>query len=185
VRDVLLVIDVIDDFRHEDGDQLLASFREKLGALRTVLDAARRQGIPVVYANDNRGVWDGDAQRQIRDAIDHGLGGDVIAALRPQEGESFVVKPRYSAFDLTPLELILADLGAERLLMMGASLEMCVTQTAIDARERRWKVTALVAACPGIDPELSKIALRYLEDVAGVFVHHDADLPADASRGEG
>ncbi|MDX6377813.1 MAG: hypothetical protein QOE98_2116, partial [Gaiellaceae bacterium] len=42
----------------------------------------------------------------------------------------------------------------------------------------------LAAACPAIDPELSQIALRYIEDVAGVFVHHDPGLPADASASD-
>ena len=31
--DGLLVVDVINDFDHDDGDQLLASFRERLSAM--------------------------------------------------------------------------------------------------------------------------------------------------------
>jgi hypothetical protein len=31
--DVLLVIDVINDFQHDDGDRLLASFRQRGGAM--------------------------------------------------------------------------------------------------------------------------------------------------------
>jgi nicotinamidase-related amidase len=182
MRDALLVIDVIDDFRHPDGDRLLASFRERAAAMRAVLDDARSQGIPVVYANDNHGAWDGDAQGQIRRAIEARPGGDVIAGLAPRAGEQFVVKPRYSAFDLTPLELILAEAGVERLVLIGASLEMCVAQTAIDARERGWKVTVIPAACAAVDDEMAEIAVRYLEQVAGVRTHLDASLPAAASR---
>ena len=52
VRDVLVVIDVLNDFGHEDGERLLASFRERADALRDALDRAREGGVPVVYVND-------------------------------------------------------------------------------------------------------------------------------------
>ncbi|MEA2662287.1 MAG: hypothetical protein QOH08_1859 [Chloroflexota bacterium] len=178
MRDALLVIDVVDDFRHADSDRLLVSFRERLPAMRAVLGEAREAGIPVIYANDNRGVWDGDAKRMIREAIERRPGGDLVAEVAPRAGERFVAKPRYSAFDLTPLELILADVDAERLLVIGASLEMCVAQTAIDARERGWKVTVIPAACPAVDQEMADVAVRYLERVAGVRMHWEASIPS-------
>ncbi len=128
LRDVLLVVDVIDDFRHADGERLLASFRGRLATMEGALGRARAAGVEVVYANDNRGVWDGDRDRLLREALDEGAGGDVVERLRPADGEAFVIKPRYSAFDLTPLPLILQDLRADRLVLMGATAEMCVTR---------------------------------------------------------
>jgi nicotinamidase-related amidase len=180
VRDALIVIDVLDDFEHPDGDLLLASFRERHAAMRLVLDDARSQGLPVIYANDNRGVWDGDVQRARR-AAEEGPGGDLVMPLAPKTDETFVVKPRYSAFDLTPLELILADLDVERLVMIGASLERCVAQTAIDARERGWKVTVIPIACAFVDGGLADVAVRYLEEIVGVFTHHVASMPPATS----
>ena len=180
MRDALLVIDVINDFTHADGDTLLASFRERIEAMRAVLDSARSSGIPVFYANDNRGTWDGDAPGQIRRAAEAAPGGALVAALAPREGEPFVVKPRYSAFNHTPLELLLAEAGVERLVVIGASLEMCVAQTAIDARERGWKVTIVPPACPAIDGEMADVAVAYLEQVVGVQLHWEASLPPPA-----
>jgi len=55
VKDALLVIDAISDFEHEDGGKLLASFRERLPAMRAVLERARGDGTPVVYVNDHHG----------------------------------------------------------------------------------------------------------------------------------
>jgi nicotinamidase-related amidase len=83
-----------------------------------------------------------------------------------------VVKPRYSAFDLTPLDMLLSELQAERLILIGSTTEMCVAQTAIDARERHLKVTVLPAACACIDPEMERVALAYLEGVAGARMAH-------------
>lgn len=166
----MLVVDVIDDFGHEDGNALLASFRERAPGMQHALSVARSAGAGIVYANDNRGVWDGNRDRLIREAVEHGAGCDVVRSLQPQEGERFVIKPRYSAFDLTPLSLLLASLEAERLVLIGATTEMCVAQTAIDARERGFKATVLADACACIDAELERVALAYLREVTGTFV---------------
>ena len=156
----------MNDFRHEDGEQLLASFRERHSALITALEAARATGIPVIYANDNQGVWDGDGPGQVRKALES-LGGELVAAIAPQEGDRFVVKPRYSAFDHTPLDIILRDLEVERILLAGAATEACVVQTAVDAREKGFKVTVLADACATTDERLERIAFEYLEEVVG------------------
>jgi nicotinamidase-related amidase len=170
MKDALLLVDVIQHFRHADGERLLESFRERLPGLREALAAARDRGVPVVYANDNDGIWDGDAPALVRRAIEEGRGGDLVAAIRPQPGDRFVTKPRYSAFDVTPLELILRGLEVERLLLAGAATEMCVAQTAIQGRELGFKVTVLAEACATTDPELEQVALTYLERVVGTVV---------------
>jgi nicotinamidase-related amidase len=169
LNDALLLVDVINDFRHEDGEKLLASFRERLDALTTVVAGAHEGGIPVVYANDNRGAWDGDKVRLVREALE-GPGGDVVEAIAPREGDRFVVKPRYSAFDHTPLELILRELEVDRILIAGAATEGCVVQSAIDARELGFKITVLADACASPDERLEQVALTYLEDVVGARI---------------
>jgi nicotinamidase-related amidase len=166
VKDALLLVDLIGDFEHEDGDALLASFRERHEAIAAVIDDARRREIPVIYANDNAGIWDGNAQRLVREAL-AGPGGDLLRPLVPQEGDRFVVKPRYSAFDHTPLVLILRELEIERILMAGAATEMCIVQTAIDARERGFKVTVLTDACATTNERLERLSFEYLEEVVG------------------
>jgi nicotinamidase-related amidase len=169
VRDALLLVDVVNDFEHEDGDRLLESFRARRDGVVDALSRARSEGLPVVYANDNFGVWDGDAPRLVRRALD-GRGGELVAEIAPQEGERFVVKPRYSAFDHTPLVLILRELEIERLLLAGASTEGCVAQTAIDARELGFKVSLLARACATLDERIERVALDYLEAVVGVVI---------------
>jgi nicotinamidase-related amidase len=169
VRDALLIVDVFQDFEHEDGDSLLRSFRARQPALVRALGDARASGVPVVYANDSHGVWDGDAPRLVRTAAE-GRGGSLLQALAPREGDRFVVKPRYSAFDHTPLEIILRHLDIERILLAGAATEMCVIQTAIDAKEEGFKVTILADACATADESIEQLAFEYAEKVVGAFV---------------
>ena len=169
MNDALLLVDVIDDFQHEDGAALLRSFRARQPALVGVIADARGR-IPVVYANDMRGRWDADAPGYVADVRATGLAGDLIAQVAPREGDVFVFKPRYSAFDSTPLEILLEELRVERVLLAGNATEACVTQTAIAARELGFKVTVRADCCATLDPELEDVALRYLERVVGARV---------------
>jgi len=169
VKDALLLVDVLNDFRHEDGERLLESFRMRHEGMERALSEARSGGVPVIYAQDSRGVWDGDRSRLVREALD-GLGGDLLDPLAPEEDDRFVVKPRYSAFDKTPLELVLQELEVERLLLAGSATEGCVAQTAIDARELGFKVSVLADACATVDERLEQVALEYLESVVGARI---------------
>jgi nicotinamidase-related amidase len=169
VRDALLLVDVVNDFEHEDGERLLESFRARHGGFVDALGRARAEQLTVVYANDSFGDWRGDGPALVRRALE-GRGGELVQAIAPGQNDGFVVKPRYSAFDHTPLALILQEREIERLLVGGMSTEGCVAQTAIDARERDFKVSVLAAACATVDERVEQVALEYLEQVVGVFV---------------
>jgi len=169
MKDALLLVDVVNDFRHEDGGALLASFRQRHPRLVEALEWARGS-IPVLYANDDWGRWDGNAPGLVRDAVVDGLGGELVAKVAPADGEPIVLKPRYSAFDSTPLALLLESLEIERILLAGMATEMCVAQTAIAGRELGYKITVLAGACACVDDRLEQIALAYLGDVVGAHI---------------
>lgn len=177
-RDCLLAVDLFTTFEFDGGDRLLASLRGRARGLAEAFARARASSVPVVYANDTFGIWNGDATAIVERALG-GPGGDVLRALRPRADDAFVVKPRYSAFDLTPLELVLRQLDVERLLLAGTATEMCVAQTAIDARERGYKVTVITGACASADPALEQTALAYLQSVTGSFLAESADDALD------
>jgi nicotinamidase-related amidase len=170
--DALIVIDVINDFQHEDGDLLLASFRESLAAMRGTLERARADGVPIVYVNDERGCWESDAPALVRAALEADRSAEVVASVAPRPGDHILLKHRYSAFDHTPLDLLLEELAVDRLVLIGAATEGCVVQTAIDARERGFKVTIIADACASTDPELETVALDYVDRVAGARIAH-------------
>ena len=167
--DALLVVDVLADFEHEDGEALLESFHERGPEMAAAIAEARAAGVPVIYVNDDRDRWDGDAPALAREAA-NGPGGDVIEPLLPRSGDPVLLKHRYSAFDHTALDLLLARLGTERVLLVGSSTEGCVVQTALDAREHGLKATILADACATTHPRLEATALRYAEDVGGIRV---------------
>jgi nicotinamidase-related amidase len=181
--DVLLVVDVLSDFGHEDAASLLASFRERGPRMAEVIAGARQAGVPVVYVNDDLDRWDSDAPALAREAAE-GPGGDVVRPLLPHPGDRVLLKHRYSAFDHTALELLLESLHAERVVLVGAATEGCVVQTAIDAREHGLKATIVADASATADAHLEETALRYAEDVGGVRVRMAAACVDSADRSQ-
>jgi len=166
VTDTLLLVDVLSDFSHGDGPRLRASFCEHAAELEVLIESTRQVGVPVVYANDHFGDWSADRSDVLRRAR---AGGAIQGAegILPRADEPLILKPRYSAFDQTPLQMLLSELGTTRILLAGAALEMCVAQTAIAAREHGYQVSVMADACAEVDPANARIASAYLERVVG------------------
>jgi nicotinamidase-related amidase len=143
--------------------------RTRRAGLVDAVDGARAASVPVVYVNDHLGDWSAD-RRALVERAENGKGGDLLAGLGPRPSEPLLVKPRYSAFDHTALELLLRELGAERIVLVGGATEACIVQTGIDARELGFKVTILTSACLTVDETREDIALRYAREVGGIFV---------------
>jgi nicotinamidase-related amidase len=178
MRTALLLVDVLSDFEHPQGERLAAAFRDAVPALGEVIGEARSRQMIIVYANDVVGRWTEGREQMVERALT-GPAGEAMRQVAPQPQDVFVVKPRYSAFDHTPVRLILASGGIERIVLAGTATEMCVAQTAIDAREVGLKVTVVPRACASIDKRMAEIALEYLEQVAGVFL--EDGIPEDAA----
>jgi nicotinamidase-related amidase len=168
VTDALLLVDVLKDFRHEDGDALLESYRRRHRALVALLGDARARGVQVVYAND-RGEHT-TAEDVLREAVEDGKAGQLVAAVAPVDGEPVVLKDAYSAFDETELTDLLARLGVSGLTLAGAATEMCVFQCALDAQAAGFEVSVRADASAAVDAENERIALDYLERVLDLEV---------------
>jgi nicotinamidase-related amidase len=169
VKRALLLVDVLKDFEHEDGDTLLADYRAHHDALVRVLTRARAENRLVAYANDGPEEGDADAASIVRRAVE-GKAGDLVRGLVPAPGEIIVVKPGYSGFHGTELEALLRAQGVTALDLAGTATEMCVFQTATDAVRLGFEVTVLADACASVDDRHEALALEFLEQVVGLRV---------------
>src|SRR5579871_6942549 len=130
----LLLIDVINDLEFPEGDQLL---RHALPMARRIADLtarARREGVPVLYVNDNFGRWRSDFGAQVDHCLNDGVRGRPIAELlRPDKDDYFVLKPKHSGFFSTTLDVLLDYLQTETVIIAGVAANICVLFTANDA----------------------------------------------------
>ncbi|MDW4899047.1 isochorismatase family cysteine hydrolase [Streptomyces californicus] len=165
----LIVIDMINTYDHPDADLLVPSVRSALPPIERLIDRARSERVPVVYANDNFGQW----RSHHGEIIERTLGGknaELVEPVLPDDDSLFVVKARHSIFYETPLTYLLSQLGADHVVLCGQVTEQCVLYSALDAHIRHLRVTVPRDAVAHIHSDLADAALRMMERNMGAAV---------------
>jgi nicotinamidase-related amidase len=136
-RVAMLIIDMINAFDFEGADAMLPRALAAARAIASLKRRARRAQVPVIYVNDNFGRWRSDFRSTLAHCLREGVRGKPIAELlKPEEDDYFVLKPKHSGFQFTTLDVLLAHLGAETLILTGVAGNFCVLFTAHDAYMR-------------------------------------------------
>lgn len=137
----LLLIDVINDFEFENGEQLFELALPVGKQIAKLKADAKRAGIPVIYVNDNFGKWQSDLNKIVRHCLDDGVRGEPFVRLvLPDDDDYFVLKPKHSGFYCTSLALVLEHLGSRNLILAGIAGNNCVLFTANDAYMRDFQL---------------------------------------------
>jgi nicotinamidase-related amidase len=166
---VLLIIDMISSWDFPDADKLLPQAARVAPAIAALKARCRRAGVPVIYANDNRGQWRSDFRQVVSDSIAHGgQGARITTQLEPDVDDYFVLKPKHSAFFGTPLDLLLQHLHAHRLILTGVSSDQCVVNTATDARMRDYEVLVPPDCIASQTTKRNNGAIAHFAEVLGV-----------------
>ena len=168
---VLLVLDMISDFRFPDGTAVARAARRIAPHLAHLKERARAAGIACIYVNDNPGRWRSDSSALIAHCLrPNAPGSDIVERLKPIDTDYFILKPRHSAFYATPLAVLLEHLGAKRLILTGVSSHQCVLFTANDAHLRSYEliIPSDCIASPGTRE--NRFALTYFKSVLGARV---------------
>lgn len=171
----LIVIDMINSYDHPDADLLVPSVRSALPQMERLIDRARSQRVPVVYANDNFGQWRSHHGEIIETAL-AGSHAELVKPVLPDDESLFVVKARHSVFYETPLTYLLSQLEADHLVLCGQVTEQCVLYSALDAHIRHLSVTVPRDAVAHIHGDLAEAALRMMERNMGAAVPDGVDV---------
>jgi nicotinamidase-related amidase len=158
----LLLIDVINDLEFDGGDKLLLRALPMADAIAALKRRAKAHGIPVIYANDNFGRWRSDFPTLVEHFLKTNVRGrPIVAQLRPEEDDYFVLKPKHSAFFQTNLEILLRYLGVSTLILTGIAGDICVLFSANDAymRDLRIIVPPDCIACEGLERSSQALSL--------------------------
>jgi nicotinamidase-related amidase len=126
-RAALLIHDVVNDFRDE-ADTALPGV---IANIRALIDAARKGGVPVVFAVPDRGT----------------PGCDVVPELPVRPEDTIVRKPRYGAFFGTTLAQRLRQKGQDTVVVCGISLAGGVETTVRDAHNADLRSILVSDAC--------------------------------------
>ena len=166
----LIVVDVLNPYEHEDAQTLATNMRAVVEPIAALLARARDEDVPIVYVNDNYGDWNSSSGELLETAL-AGRHPELVAPLRPPDDASFVIKARHSVFYETPLEYLLRQLGASRIVLCGQVTEQCILYSALDAYVRRFEIAIPSDAVAHIDAELADAALRMMARNMRAEVH--------------
>ena len=166
VATVLLLVDFL-NFMNFDSAKALAP--DALRAARRARELKRRLArsrVPVIYANDNFGHWESDIHAIVQTCVARGGASRKLAEMMaPERGDHSVLKPRHSAFFGTPLEFLLKDLGAGRLVVTGLTTDSCVMFTAHDAYVRGYKLWIPSDCVAAARPQYTRASLEHMRRV--------------------
>jgi nicotinamidase-related amidase len=163
---VLLILDVLSDFRFPDGEAVLRAARRIAPRIARLKSKAHAAGMATIYVNDNPGRW----RSNLPALLEHcsappARGPDVIAQLTPHERDYCIMKPRHSGFYATPLDVLLEHLGAQRLILTGVSSHQCVLFTANDAHVRNFELLVPRDCIGAPATSDTRFALHYFDSV--------------------
>ena len=162
----VLLIDVINDFEFEGGEQLLESALLASRNIARLKMAAQEVNVPVIYVNDNFGKWRSDFKKLVSHCLEENVRGRQIAQLlKPDEDDYFVLKPKHSGFFSTTLDLLLEYLGVRRLVIVGFAGNNCVLFTASDAYMRDYQLYIPSDCTASLEKTENENALHQMRDL--------------------
>jgi ureidoacrylate peracid hydrolase len=155
----LLVVDVQNDFCHQDGffGKLgldMAAVQNAAKRISELLPTARQAGVPVIFVTmehdvlTNSPAWINRYPSPRADACVAGTWGAQLYEVRPAEGEPVVVKHRYSPFVGSNIDFLLRASERKSLLVAGVATNICVESVLRDGFMRDYHVV-LIEDCAG------------------------------------
>ena len=153
-RTALILVDLQEEQRH-DPYYVVPNLDEVLANARSVLEAARANGVRVVHVAYKRD-FTAVPRRPFEPVTADGRPtfSDVASPLTaicrevaPRPGETVIEKNDASAFSTGALEPLLRDAGVEWVVVAGVWTEACVAATVRDAIPRGFRVLLVKDAC--------------------------------------
>lgn len=162
-RRALVVIDMQNDALNPGGPLEVPRARAIVPALAARIDAARREGTPVVYVVDVHEPDDSDLDSWAAHNIVGSKGAEVWPELAPKPGEVVVQKPTYSAFTRSRLADVLKELGVDTLVLTGCLTEVGILATATEALQRGYAVEVPPDSQAGANPVNEQFAMGIMQ----------------------
>lgn len=179
----LLLIDIISDFKFDDGGRLLKNALPAARRIAGLKKRAKKSGVPVIYINDNFGKWREDFQKLVAHCLKKSSpGSEIVRSLKPETDDYFVLKPKHSAFYSTTLDLLLGELKIENLILTGIATDICVLFTANDAYMRGYRLFVPEDCVAAVEAKENAHSLKYIERVLKADTRPAREIEFAASR---
>lgn len=201
-KTAVIVVDMQNDFASVGGmfqraGRDLSLIQAAIAPTARVLDAARREGIKIIYFKmafkpDLSDVGSPDSMNrrihlklgagqtvrapngtQSRILVRDTWNSDILTELTPKGGDIVLYKTRFGAFYETKLESILKQVGVKYLILTGCATSTCVESTVREAMFRDY-LPIVLADCTGdLNKNFHESALSRIERLFGWISNSD------------
>lgn len=154
-HDVLLVVDMLNDFILPDGRLSFPQGRDVVAPIVSLRTAFRAAEAAVVYDNDAHPEDSAEFAVWPPHCIMGTPGARVVDALTPGPGDIVFHKDALSLFEHSRAEVLLRALVTPggRLYVAGVATEYCVREAVLHARELGFDVVVIGDAIAGVERE--------------------------------
>ena len=189
-RAALILIDMENGFVEPEGGHCIRFARSTVPACVRAVETAREKGIPVffvkrIYRADGSDVeltryagWVAGG-RACGPAYAGPNSAQAPEGLQPQPGDYTIIKPRWSAFFQTELDLILRRLNIRTVILAGTTTPNCVRTTCYDAIALEYNAVVLTDCCSSQTEEIQRVNLEDMGRAGAILM----DSAAFASFG--
>jgi nicotinamidase-related amidase len=171
---------MLNSYEHADAGQLIESVEQIVEPLSELIARADRDGVELIYVNDNYGDWNSSQEELAQQALD-GARPDLVEPLLPPGSADFVIKARHTIFYMTPLEYLLGQKEIGHLVLTGQVTEQCILYSALDAYVRHFEVSIPRDGVAHIHKSLADAALEMMERNMSAELTSCADVRLSAA----
>lgn len=181
MRKLLIVVDMLNDFCHENG--VLAKSiltgevyaKDIITPVESLVVDFRSAGDPIIWLCDAHAKDDKEFDRFPAHAVKDTWGAEIIAELSPtiavsSVNEIIIPKTRYSGFYGTDLEYQLMLLAAGEITVAGVCTSICVMDTVGGLANRDQNIIVPANCVADFDPQGNANALQRMERLYGAKI---------------
>ena len=185
----LIVIDMENAFIDPASPLCIKNALATVPACGKVIEKARERKIPVffvnrIYRSNGSDVeftryqsWY-DGERFLAPNSTGPLSIDVPEEFKPMAGDYTIIKPRFSAFFQTELDLILRRLGVKTVFLTGTTTPNCIRTSCYDGLSLDYNIVIIEDCCSSNTEEIQRVNMEDMQRV-GAVIHSSAEFLAD------
>lgn len=189
MKQALIMIDMQNGFLDPESPLCIRGARATVPACARVIEACRRKEIPVIFVNRAYRADGSDVEHTRYQVwaeggrpLTPGSTGPLSVENPPEFGrrpEDYeIIKPRYSAFFQTSLDLLLRRLGVDTVLLAGTTTPNCIRTTCYDAVSLDYQVVVLSDCCSSNTEEIQRANLLDMGNIGAKILPSAAFLSA-------
>jgi len=167
----LLLIDVMKDFYHEEGQFYYEESRQTLSLILKALQVFRKYKQTVVHVFEKHtSVHDSEFEKLPVHALYKDVNDVRLPEIEIEKDEIVLLKRRYSAFFHTDLDLTLRERDVKSVFLVGCKTNVCIRATAQDAFELGYRVYVISDAVSSNRKHLHKASLEDIQRYMGIVL---------------